>query len=77
MRALIAAAIAASLAPLPVAAQWRPSYPDYGRPSFDSYEQTYRRNQQLMDAERQLRNSQQNGFYQTRYQCGSSFYQCR
>jgi hypothetical protein len=50
---------------------------NYGQPSFNSFEQTYQRNQQLMDADRQLRNSQQQGFYQTRYQCGSSFYQCR
>jgi hypothetical protein len=76
MKPTIAAAIAALLLPFPAAAQWRPLV-DYGQPSFNSFEQTYQRNQQLMDADRQLRNSQQQGFYQTRYQCGSSFYQCR
>jgi hypothetical protein len=78
MKATISAAIAALLLPLPAAAQW---LSPAASQSYNSWQQTQQRLQmqqqeyRIQQLESQQR--QQQGFYQTRYQCGSSFYQCR
>jgi hypothetical protein len=70
MKTTIAAAIAALLLPLPAAAQWQSN-------GWQDVKQRIEREgleRRIGHLESQQR--QQQGFYQTRYQCGSSFYQC-
>lgn len=75
-RTIAAALLLAASLPFPAVAQWMSPAASQ---SYNSYSQQRWQQQDVDRRIRQLESQQrlQQGFYQTRYQCGSSFYQCR